>query len=356
MGNVAAQAVIDYRAHDGANQLGDEPGSGGKPYADYTGYKPVNTPDKVVDPMRWHPIPFSDGKGGTVSPPYLSAQWGRVKPVALEKPDQFRPPEPPGWGSPRLDADIEEAVAVNANLTLEQKAMVEFMREGPRSTGQSGHWLQFAEDVSRRDHYDLDRDIKLFFVVGNVVMDAFIACWEAKRAYDASRPYWWAQLYYKGKQIEAWAGPGKGTRLISAADWRPYSPSTFVTPPFPGYPSGHATASGAASRMLELFTGSDRFGAVAFQEAGYLTGEADVSTSQMQSRAGKTATDVPASKEIRLSLPTFTATAEMAAMSRLLGGYHVRIDNEEGLILGRRIAVYSWPTYQAYFDGTAKVR
>ena len=355
VGNAAAQAVIEYRRHDGANQLGDEPGGDGTPYSDYTGYQPVNTPQKLDDPIRWLPIPFSDGKGGTVTPGYLSAQWGNVKPFALERPDQFRPPPPPAWGSPRLNADIEEAVRVNANLTLEQKATVEFMREGPRSTGQSGHWLQFAEDVSRRDHYDLDQDIKLFFSVGNVVMDAFIACWEAKRVYDASRPYWWAQLYYKGKPIEAWAGPGKGTQKIAAEQWRPYSPATFITPPFPGYVSGHATASGAASRMLELFTGSDRFGAMTFQQAGFITGEADFSTAQMQARDGKPATDVPASKEVQLFMPTFTATAEMAAMSRLWGGYHVRVDNEEGLILGRKIAMYSWPKYQAYFNGTASV-
>jgi hypothetical protein len=355
IGNVAAHAVIEYRRHDGSNQLGDEPGSNGTPYSDYTGYQPVNTAQKLTDPIRWLPIPFSDGKGGTVTPGYLSAQWGMVKPFALERANQFRPPPPPAWGSSALNADIEESVRANAELTLEQKATVEFMREGPRSTGQSGHWLQFAEDVSRRDHDDLDRDMKLFFAVGNVVMDAFIACWEAKRAYDASRPYWWAQLYYKGKQIEAWAGPGKGTRKIAAENWRPYSPVTFVTPPFPGYVSGHAAASGAASRMLELFTGSDRFGAVTLQQAGYITGEAEFPTSQMQAHNGVAAVDVPDSKEVRLSLPTFTATAELAAMSRLWGGYHVRVDNEEGLILGRRIAMYSWPKYQAYFDGTAKV-
>ena len=42
------------------------------------------------------------------------------------------------------------------------------------------------------------------------------------------------------------------------------------------------------------------------------------------------------------------------AMSRMWGGYHIRTDNEEGLILGRKIAMYSWPKYRAYFDGTAK--
>jgi hypothetical protein len=355
IGNIAANAVIEYRRHDGANQLGDEPGGNGKPYSDYTGYKPVNTPDKIVDPMRWLPIPFSDGKGGTVSPGYLGPQWGRVKPFALNSADQFRPPEPPKWGSEALNRDLEEAVRVNANLTPEQKAIVEFMREGPRSTGQSGHWLQFTEDVSRRDHNDLDQDIKLFFAVGNVVMDAFIACWEAKSHYDTSRPYWWARLYYKGNQIEGWGGPGKGTMRIAAEDWRPYSPATFLTPPFPGYVSGHATASGAAARMLELFTGSDRYGAVAFQQAGYLTEGADFTTAQMQARDGKPATDVPESKEVRLALPSFSRTAEMGALSRLWGGYHIRTDNEEGLILGRKIAMYSWPKYQAYFNGTAKV-
>lgn len=43
IGNVAAAAVIEYRHHDGANQLGDEEGSNGKPYSDYTFYRPVNS-------------------------------------------------------------------------------------------------------------------------------------------------------------------------------------------------------------------------------------------------------------------------------------------------------------------------
>ncbi|HMH50770.1 MAG TPA: vanadium-dependent haloperoxidase [Candidatus Acidoferrum sp.] len=352
VGNVAANALIAYRRRDGANQLGDEPGGDGKPYSDYTGYKPVNTAANITDPVRWFPIPFDDGKGGTVSPGFLGPQWGRIKTFGLDRSDQFRAPEPPKWGSEALSRDIEEAVRVNANLTLEQKAVIEFMREGPRSTGQSGHWLQFAQDVSRRDRHTLDQDIKLFFAVGNVVMDAFIACWETKRTYDNSRPYWWAQLYYKGKQIEGWAGPGKGTMTIAAEEWRPYSPRSFVTPPFPGYISGHATASGAAARTLELFTGSDRYGAVAFQQAGYLT-EGDFTSAQMQAHHGKPATDVSESRVVRLELHSFTATAEMAALSRLLGGYHVRVDNEEGLILGRRIAMFSWPKYRAYFEGTA---
>ncbi len=352
VGNVAAAAVIAHRHHDGANQLGDEPGGNGKPYEDYTFYRPINKPDKCLDETCWMPIPFNDGKGGTFSPGFLTAHWYRVKPFALERGDQFRPGPPPLWGSAQLKKEVDECIEFNANLTLEQKAVVEFMRDGPRSTGQSGHWLRFAQDVSRRDHYGLDQDVKLFFSVSNIVFDAFIASWETKRFYDTSRPYWWVRMYYPGKQVRGWAGPGKGVASLAADKWHPYSPDTFVTPPFPGYPSGHATASGSAARILEHFTGSDRFGAISIRRVGMLT-EDEFSTSQMQAVDGKPAENVPESKEVRLDLPTFTATAEMAAVSRLWGGYHIRTDNDVGLILGRKVADYSWPKYESYFNGTA---
>ncbi|HEX2474301.1 MAG TPA: vanadium-dependent haloperoxidase [Lacipirellulaceae bacterium] len=351
VGNAAAHALIKFRRNDGSNQDGSMKGGDGTPYSDYTGYKPKNTADHFTDKTAWCPIPFSDAKGGWYSPGFLHPQCYKVTPFVLESTDQFRPGPPPQYGSEQLEREVEEVMQVNANLTLEQKAVVEFMREGPRSTGQSGHWLQFAQDVSRRDHHDLDQDMKLFFSVANVVFDSFMACWEAKRYYDTGRPYWWVRLYHKGETVEGWLGPGKGFGKVKAEQWYPYSPKIFVTPPFPGYPSGHATASGAASRILELFTGSDHYGAVAFQEAGYMT-EPGFTAAQMQARDGKPA-EIPNDKVVRLPLPTFTATAEMAAISRLWGGYHIRTDNDVGLVLGRRVAMYSWPKYQAYFDGTA---
>ncbi len=351
VGNLAAKAVIEYRQNDGSNQEGNLKSGDRTPYADYTGYQPKNSANSFSDKTAWCPIPFSDGKGGWYSPGFQHPQCYKVKPFVLERTDQFRSPPPPLFGSEQLKREVDEAIRVNATLTLEQKAVVEFMREGPHSTGQSGHWLQFAQDVSRRDNHNLDRDMKLFFTVANTVFDAFMSCWEAKRFYDTGRPYWWVRLYYKDQEVEGWLGPGKGFGKVRAEGWKPYSPSLFVTPPFPGYPSGHATASGAASRIMELFTGSDHFGAIAFQEAGYMT-EPGFTAAQMQARDGKSA-DIPDLKVIRMPLPTFTATAEMAAISRLWGGYHIRTDNDQGLILGRRVAMYSWPKYQAFFDGTA---
>ena len=96
-----------------------------------------------------------DGK--VIHPAYLTPQWGKVKPFALDRADQFRPGPPPKVGSPELQADVDELIRANSTLDLKAKATVEFMRDGPRSTGQSGHWLRFAADVSRRDHHTLDQ-------------------------------------------------------------------------------------------------------------------------------------------------------------------------------------------------------
>jgi hypothetical protein len=355
IGNVTAAAVIAYHHHDGANQLGDEVGSTGQPYSDYTYYAPVNTPEKLNDPNRWQPIPFDDAKGGPnkVLLGFLTPQWYRVKPLALERADQFRPPAPPRVDSDELKKETDEVMQFNASLTPQQKALVEFMRDGPCSTGQSGHWLKFAQSVARRDHNDIDRDVKLFFTVANVANDAFIACWEAKRYYDTSRPWTLVRYYYAGQKILGWGGPGKGVVSLPAAEWHPYSPFTFVTPPFPGYPSGHSTVSGACAKVLELFTGSDNFTHAENRIAGALT-EAEYDCATIMAMEGKPFTS-QVRCDVELPMPTFSATADMAGLSRVLGGYHIQADNVEGLSLGRRIAVYEWPRLNAYFDGTAKV-
>lgn len=349
IGRLAAAKILEFRHHDGSNQLGDEIGGNGKPYSDYTYYRPVNPPDRIIDPDCWQPLPFSDGKGGVFYPGFLTPQWYRVQPFALKSSDQFRPGPPPKFGSEQLKKEVDECIAMNANLTVEEKALVEFMRDGPRSTAQSGHWLRFAQDVSRRDKNTLDDDVKLFFSVGNCAMDAFIASWDAKRYYDSSRPWTLIRHYYRGQQIMGWAGPGQGVQRIPAERWHPYSPDTFVTPPFPGYTSGHSTVSGACGEMLKLFTGSDRYQFIAEREAGALT-EEGFSCAQMQQVEGQAPSEQ--SCFVKLRMPTFTETAEMAGISRVLGGYHIQSDNLAGLELGREVARYSWPVYQSYFEGT----
>ncbi|MGJ3230794.1 MAG: vanadium-dependent haloperoxidase [Oceanicaulis sp.] len=336
IGRLAAEAVLEARRHDGANQTGTERGSNGTPYSDYTMYRPVNGPDRVVDPDRWQPIPASDGQGGIAVQEWLTPHWYRVEPFGLERADQFRAPPPPLVDGEQLLAETEEVARMNAELTTEQKALVEFMRDGPGSTGQSGHWLQMSQIVSCRDGNDLDTDVKLYFAVANTAMDAFIASWDSKIYYDTSRPWTLVRHYFREEAIEGWGGPGAGTVELPASRWHPYSPAVFPTPPFAGYPSGHSTVSAAAAETLRRFTGSDAFGYEVDLMAGSLT---------------EPGHEVP----VTLRFETFTETAEAAGISRLYGGYHIAADNVEGLIMGRRVAAHLWPVFEAYFNGEAAV-
>ena len=163
------------------------------------------------------------------------------------------------------------------------------------------------------------------------------------------------RYYYAGKKVQGWAGAGKGVVDLPAEDWHPYSPLTFITPPFPGYPSGHSTVSGACAKMLELFTGSDTFGETEKRTAGSLT-EPGFACRIIQMHLGKTPAGTPLTCDVALKMPTFSSAAEMAGISRVMGGYHIQSDNVEGLALGRRVAQYTWPKTKAYFEGTATVR
>lgn len=335
IGNLAAQSVITARMHDGSNQIGDMEGSDGTPYSDYTAYTPVNSADKINDLKRWAPKYFSDGKGGKYAPGCLSPHWQKVAPLMLDSANQFRPGPPPAIGSEQLANEVKEVIDLQANLSDEQRALVEFMRDGPKSVQQAGHWFLFAQDVSARDNHTLDEDVKMFFLVEAAAMDAFIACWDSKMFYDFARPYALVHDYYQNQIIRAWAGPDTGMTNMKGDQWRPYSPETFLCPPFPSYVSGHSTISGACAEVLRLYTGSDEFGVEVKLVPGVLT---------EPSNLGDTVT---------INFPTFTQTADMAGMSRVLGGYHIQADNIEGLKLGRNIAHAVWKKYKKYIGDSS---
>jgi hypothetical protein len=319
--------VIETRLHDGANQTGTEPGSNGSIYSDYTGYTPVNSADTMHDIKHWQPKYFSDGKGGKFAPACLTPHWGKVKTLLLDSGNQFRCIPPPAIGSAQLEKEVKEVVDLQSKLSNEQKALVEFMRDGPKSVQQAGHWFIFAQDVSVRDKHTLDQDVKMYFVVEAAAMDGFIACWDTKMEYDFARPYSLVHYYFKDKTIRGWGGPGKGMIDMKGQEWRPYSPETFLCPPFPSYVSGHSSISGACAEILKLYTGNDRFGITVKRMPGQFTEPDHVGP------------------EVTLEFPSFTQTAEMAGQSRVLGGYHIPCENVEGLKLGRNVARAVWKKY-----------
>lgn len=332
IGNIAAQAVLDFRHRDGSNQLGDlRPGA----YSDYTGYQPVNTGHVVTDPNRWQPFPIHNGTTFVV-PVFLAAHWNRVIPFALADLAALRPALPAAWPHGSYHAQANHVLHLNAHLSDREKMISEYWSDGPRSETPPGHWNLLAQVISHRDNHTLDKDVKLFFALNNALFDAGIAVWDCKRVYDSARPITAIRFLYKGKRILAWAGPNQGSRVIKGEDWLPYQPATFITPPFPEYVSGHSAFSAASAQILSSFTGSDRFGYAAILAPGSSSIEPGLTPRNA----------------VTLEWQTFTDAADEAGMSRRYGGIHFEDGDLLGRAMGRKVGALVWAKCGAYFDGS----
>jgi len=315
----AASGVLDYRHRDGANQLGDlNPGA----YSDYTRYATANTPDVVRDPDRWQPL-NDDQNGKSITQAFYMPQWGLVKPFGFSSTLDVRPQASPKTLRSDPSGYILQAkdlVELTYNLTERQKVIAEYWELSQGRGSNVILWNQFAQFVSRRDHHELDDDVKLFFALDNAMFDASIAAWDAKRYWDSERPQ---------TAIASLARIFHGYMFHD--DWQPYLP----TPPFPDFVSSHSVLSAAAAEVLKRFSGSDEFGGSYRRPAG---------VSGMKGKPGPV-------HEVVLSWATFTEAADESGMSRRYGGIHFEDDDVEGRSLGRRVCALSWNKAQGHISG-----
>ncbi len=385
IGNVSAEALLEFRLEDGSNQAGDNPnGILGVPYSDVSGYEPVNPPGDSIDIKRWTPelVPINAEPGEeTRIQNFLTPHWGDVTPFALESGSQFRPPAPEPFLLVEGEVDLEEQtitledtgevlpitkdligevinpgfieqaesiVEVSANLTDEQKLVAEFWEDGSGTSFPPGTWMTFGQFVSARDDNSLDEDAQLFLALGNAVFDAGIATWSAKTFYDYTRPVRAVRELGElgligefnqdlgGFTLEAWAGPGEGTQTILATDFLTYqTPGGDPSPPFAEYVSGHSTFSAAGAEILQLFTGSDEFGGSVTFEPG-----------ESRFEPGTTPEET-----VTLAWDTFTEAADEAGLSRIYGGIHFEDGDLNGRQLGREVAQTVWEQAQFFIQG-----
>src|SRR5262245_5315022 len=96
IGTRAGEAVLASRLHDGMNRLGDEGGQlyHRQPYADYLGYRPVNTADKLRDPGRWQPDVVTTGNGIFRVQEFVTPQYSVTRPYSYASPTEFDLPAP----------------------------------------------------------------------------------------------------------------------------------------------------------------------------------------------------------------------------------------------------------------------
>jgi hypothetical protein len=222
----------------------------------------------------------------------LLPNWGNNRTFAMPAGNACPLPPPPAYATERDSAFYAEAMAVHtatANLTPDQLAIARFWSDDPMlSPTPPGHWITIARIVLDDQDADAIMRADTLARLGIGLSDALIACWDAKFEFDLLRP-----ITYIRAQID----PG-------------FTP-ILITPPFPEYPSGHSTLSGASAEVLTALFGAD----VAFVDT---THEDD---------------GLPAR-----SFASFWAAAEEAGISRLYGGIHFPAAITRGLEQGRCVA------------------
>jgi hypothetical protein len=362
VGNTAAQAVIDDRHADGSNQTRNSNGTA-DPDDDTVSYPYVCTPtptapcyeptrkwDEPTDPWHWQPLCVPNPSpppgsilcpGGAVQRP-LTPHWGRIKTFAAS-PVQYKvtgPPRKPD-GTCCSDADVATAVNDTGNLDDYKKVLTEYWIDGPGSEFPPGHMAVFAQALSRKNGFSLDTDVKMFFALGNAMLDASVGSWTTKYKYDFWRPVKAIRYLYAGQTIHnAWKGPNQGNGDVLGQNWIPYQPLNVVTPGFPEYVSGHSTFSAAGNIILTAFTTSDIFNA-------YVTISA---TNPDGTPWSKIEPGTPQSP-VTLSWPTFTAASDQAGISRRYGGIHFWSGDYHARMLGNLLGRGAYSKAQSYIQG-----
>lgn len=304
IGTMAAQKVIAARKHDGSNRDGDE---GGRkynrvPYADYTGWKPVNTAYELRDPSHWQPNIV--GKNGIFKiQQFVTPQYGRVTPISYKSPSQFSL-------TPPVNSDVhnraaykkqaDEILSASAHLTDHDKMTAEFFNDKINALGYTtGNWVFNAY------HFDIEKSVEFVAAVDIAIFDAAIASWYFKRKYDSVRPFSAIRYLYGNKKVTAWGGPGKGTVSdITGNEWTSYLPVAD----HPEYPSTSAAFCLAYTSAARDFLGSDKI---------------DISVTKAKGSSFVEPGITPA-KDVTLHWSSWTQLANDCRMSRVLGGVHFR--------------------------------
>lgn len=248
IGNVAGTTMCNARYHDGMNELGD--GNGRKynrmPYADTTGYAPVNTAYELKNPARWQPKVKSPRRGIFTVQQFVTPQMKDTKPFTYTDVTQYRV-KPPANSDPKKNwsgykQQADEVLQASANLTEVQKCTIDVYDNKFIGLGIS------VGAAAKNFNLDLDGWVQLHFVTAIAAFDACIAVTYNKWYYDAVRPFSAIRYIYGDNPVTAWGGPGKGTVTdLPASQWESFL-SLADHPEYPSISTSLCTAHAQAAR------------------------------------------------------------------------------------------------------------
>lgn len=316
-GRTSALAILAARAGDGSNltemRMGIDYISGDAPGV-------------------WRQDPVS------LIPLALGARWMQTRPFVIAAADQFRVPPPPALNSPEYTAAFNEVRALGGDgITTPTQRSAEQTRTGifwaydgtPSLCAPPRLYNQLTVQIALQQHTNAIDLARLLALVNTAMADAGVAAWESKYYYAFWRPIGGVREADVGTGPTG-AGDGNPDTHGDAAFMPLGAPASNLTgpnftPPFPAYPSGHATFGGALFETLRLFYGRDNLPFV------FISDEFNGSTVDNQGHT-------------RPFLPRYFSALSQAeeenGQSRIYLGIHWSFDKTAGISQGRQIADY----------------
>ncbi|WP_344292380.1 DUF6851 domain-containing protein [Streptomyces synnematoformans] len=342
IGNLAGRAVLARTAHDGMNQLGDEGRTyNGRPYEDYTGYRPVNSAYGLTHPSRWQPnlgthnrrlAGNAGDKGIFTVQAFVTPQQRLVRAHTFRDPRRFglAPPEFSDHTRPReYKRAVDEVLAASAALTDEQKVKAEVFDNKFLGVG-----ISVGAAAQAHGELDLDDLVHLLFGSTVAIFDALVAVWHHKTRYDAVRPFSAVRHVHGRRRVTAWGGPGKGTvHDMPGDEWTSY----LNVGDHPEYPSGSACVCAAQAQATRRF----------FDD--------DVLDWTFRAPAGSTLVEpgLTPGDDLALHWGTWTDFVRDCADSRTWGGVHFLKTAERSIPFGEQFGDLAYEFVQRHVRGEA---
>ena len=339
IGNIAGLGAVAACERDGMNFLGDQGRTYHRmPYADYTGYRPVNTAEELVDPSRWQPgagphrrrVGGGPGdKGIFAVQRFATPQLRLARAHTFQDPADFKlaPPDHSDHTDPqRYKRSVDQVLEASAGLSEDQKVRTEFFDNAYLGILQSTKAAALSHDL------DLDGWVHLLFTSSVAQLDSLIAAWHHKHAYDAVRPFSAVRHVYGSRPVAAWGGPGLGTVADMPGDeWASYLPAGDG----PEYPCGATTLCAAQAQATRRFLGDDVLDWTHTVPAGSTLAEPGTTPAQ----------------DTQVRYATWTDFEKDCARSRVWAGVHFTETVERSLEFGTQFGDRAFEFVQRHING-----
>ena len=323
-GQGVGQALFDAREDDGYKDAFGTTPSEGEPER----YVPGRLPGM-------HDVdPFNPGQG------FYAFRWGNVRGFALSPAEvvETTPPPPPPVSHPDYIEDFVEVYAKGVRVGgtrtgFETETGLFWAYDGAKGIGTPPRlYNQVVVHVGRADGLEEAEWVRLLALVNIAMADAGVVSWRAKYLYNVWRPVLGIHEHPPVEQSGGAKRDGEWVPLGAPNSNQPPDGDKDFTPPFPAYPSGHATFGAACFEALKRFRA----------ERGASDPDA-IDIDVVSDELNGVTTDAGQS-EPRVSEPVvrhFSSIEEIIRQnleSRVFLGVHWRFDGVHGAASGREIA------------------